>query len=281
MSDGGVGIASPVAASVSVLRPGSAAADRITELGEWLSDATTTLVVRSIVAVVLVAVAYRYMTTGRARLAQWSAMFAVVLGVSLLSARGAVLAEWRWSEVGIDRVMLAGVVVLAVVHVARRAVTPSFVTHAGSLVVVGALFSQSGFVSDPLGALFGFAGLGFLVFGLVWGFVTGGAEVKSATTPHEATALLVGVLGRSLFSVVVIAWAVAARQTELSAQLPAFTELGRTTVGTGVLVGVSLWLFGAAAGWDTDPRLTPDAEESAPAATAPDELPDAPVLSPT
>jgi hypothetical protein len=44
------------------------------------------------------------------------------------------------------------------------------------LLVLLALVQQGSFLADPFAPLLGFAGLGFVLFGVIWGFLTSGGH---------------------------------------------------------------------------------------------------------
>lgn len=88
----------------------------------------------------------------------------------------------------------------------RRTLTRTRVERIFFLVLLGAVLNHFDVFADPLSPLLGFAGVGFIVFGLVWGFLTGGgwANEHSSRFPRSSRVFLY--LGYSLLSVAILNW---------------------------------------------------------------------------
>jgi hypothetical protein len=80
------------------------------------------------------------------------------------------------------------------------------------LIVI--LLQQTSFLENPFSPLFGFAGIGFLVFGICWDALTGGSWVNndSAALPRAGRIFLY--LGYTLLTVTVITWALGTHDLE-------------------------------------------------------------------
>ncbi|MCU1351136.1 MAG: hypothetical protein JWM05_345 [Acidimicrobiales bacterium] len=75
-----------------------------------------------------------------------------------------------------------------------------------------ALIRQREFVSDPFSLVLGFTGIGFVVFGLVWGFLTAGgwANASSRAFPRSSRVFLY--LGYSLFGITLLVYFASSHQ---------------------------------------------------------------------
>jgi len=71
---------------------------------------------------------------------------------------------------------------------ARRRLTALRTERLFYLLVLTALISQANFIGNPFGPILGFAGTGFIVFGLLWGFLTAGgwANEDSPALPRSS-----------------------------------------------------------------------------------------------
>ena len=114
------------------------------------------------------------------------------------------------------------------------------------LVLLGAVLSHFEVFADPFAPLLGFAGIGFIVFGLVWGFLTGGgwANQDSAGFPRSSRVFLY--LGYSLLSVAVLNWFSVTHDVDELAGLESIGENGVALLGYPLLYALFiLFLHGA------------------------------------
>ena len=125
--------------------------------------------------------------------------------------------------------------VVTVVWAARRQLTPERVSRLLLLVLLTALLRQTDFISNRF-SVFGFAGVGFLAFGLVWDALTVGtwANVESRALPRLSRVFLY--LGYMLLTVAVVNWALTthdlAAQARLTGEmaLAGFNRFGRPMI---------------------------------------------------
>ncbi len=127
----------------------------------------------------------------------------------------------------------------------RKTLTMNRVTGLIVVLLIAALFDQRDFVSDPLGAVLGFTGVAFVLFGFVWSFLIGGrtANGQSAKYPRPSRVLLF--LANSVFGVTVLAFTALARDPDAAIDLGAFALVGDELLGTGLLVCVLLSVLSA------------------------------------
>lgn len=116
------------------------------------------------------------------------------------------LLEWRGSR-ALDAVWMTALVVCAGVWLARRQLTfPRAAALLFGALVTG-LIQQTDFLEDRFSPVLGFAGIGFLAFGLAWDALTVGAwaNVDSPALPRMSRLFLY--LGYVLLTAVLANWA--------------------------------------------------------------------------
>src|SRR5690606_2456648 len=122
-----------------------------------------------------------------------------------------------------------------------------------------ALFQQRDFVSDPLGALLGFTGVAFVLFGYVWGFLTSGSYANKGSRAFPKASLILIFLASTLFRVTVLAYSALARNPDVTINLGAFADIGDQVFGTAILIGaLTAVVGGVLAGREPDIDLDPD-----------------------
>jgi hypothetical protein len=164
----------------------------------------------------------------------------ITISVALAGLLG--LGDWLWTSSGLTAVATIGCFALLAWFAIRRSLTVTRATGLTVALLIAAFFDQRDFVSDPLGALLGFTGVAFVLFGFVWSFLTdgAGANKSSAKFPRPARVLLF--LANSVFGVTVLAFTALARDPDASINLGSFAEIGNNLLGTGLLAGVLLSL---------------------------------------
>jgi hypothetical protein len=210
-----------------------------TDLGEWadrVSSETTLLVTRVTVGLVCLVVAVRSAARGRRGPAELLGVIGLLIVVSYATRAGAVLEALSGWERALDLVGVAVIVVLVLLRVRSRTITPTFLGSVLLMLMLTVLLTQRDFVSDPLSVVLGFAGIGFLLFGYVWTYLTG-AESANSDSPHfprDSRMLLFTAL--NLFGVTVLAWAALTRSTSFGTDLGPFAELGDQVIGVPIIV---------------------------------------------
>jgi hypothetical protein len=123
------------------------------------------------------------------------------------------------------------------------------------LLLLTLLVRYSAFAGDPLGLLLGFGGVATVVFGLVWGFVTGGSAGNEESPGYPRDSRLLLWFSRSLLALAALAWAALTRSVEGSRTLAELTARGSETVGVALLLG--LVVTALAAHLEERPRRRP------------------------
>jgi hypothetical protein len=234
-----------------------------------LSSSTAVGVVRLSVGVVLVVVALLLARRGSRITPELIAAVGVVtVTVAVASLLG--LGSWLWTSGGLTTVATVGCLALLAWYGIRRSLTERRASGLAVALLLAAFFDQRDFVSDPLGAILGFTGVAFVLFGFVWSFLTSGgyANEGSAAYPRPARVLLF--LANSVFGVTVLAFTALARNPNASINLGAFAEIGDQLFGTGLLAAALLAVLWAVL-FDRSPGITRrgEATTSRPEVTTP------------
>lgn len=212
-----------------------------------LSTSTAVGVVRLAVGVALIAISVLWAHRGRRtgpELIGGIGVVTVTVAVAGLFGAG----SWLWTSEGLTTVATLVCFSLLAWYAARRRLTMPRITGLAVALLLAAFFDQRDFVSDPLGALLGFTGVAFVLFGFVWSFLTSGgyANEGSAKFPQPARVLLF--LANSVFGVTVLAFTALARNPNASINLGAFADVGDQLFGTGLLAGALLAVLSSVVG---------------------------------
>ena len=113
-------------------------------------------------------------------------------------------------------VLIAGV---ALFWFVRRELTAERVGHLFMLMLITALLRQTDFIGNRFSPLFGFAGVGFIAFGMIYDAITAGtwANVETKGLPRSSRIFLY--VGYVLLTVTVVNWALAAHDLHSIAKL--------------------------------------------------------------
>ncbi len=211
----------------------------------YLSSASAATGYRTLVVVALLLVAGWSARRGRGAVASLFAAVAVnLLATVVRPLTGGTLDPGA----GVDAVnLIATGIVVAVVLVllVRRRLTPARAAGLGGAIVLTFLLGYRDFISDPLGALLGFAGAALVLFGLTWSLLTdsGFANVDSLRYPAPSRVLLV--LANSILAVGILAYVSLARDPGATIDLNDFAELGDQVLGTGLLAAAFVAVLAA------------------------------------
>ena len=142
--------------------------------------------------------------------ALWIEMADVDRPLSLLTWFGPAYVDFWW-------VVIFGVV--ALVWLVRRELTPARAAALLLVVLVSGLLRQTAFIGNRFTPFFGFAGIGFIAFGLVWDALTAGswANVDTAGLPRASRIFLY--IGYVLLTVTLVNWALTTHDLGEVAQL--------------------------------------------------------------
>ena len=131
---------------------------------------------------VAVAVAVYLARQGRRGPALYLAVFGLLALWFELTTSGRALARLTWEgPEPTDFWLVVTLVAVAVFWALRRQLTEQRVAALLFAGILVGLLRQTDFISSPFSPLFGFAGLGFLVFGLAWDVLTAGSWANNGT----------------------------------------------------------------------------------------------------
>lgn len=143
-----------------------------------------------------------------------------------LTASGRPLYALRYSYAEVDRLVLLALAGLAVYWLARRALSLERAVPLLALALLMALLNQTDFLDNPFSPLFGFAGVAFLVFGIVWNVLGAGGFANQDTPGLPRASRLMLYLGYVLISVSVAHWYLVSHNLVQQATQADFNSLG-------------------------------------------------------
>lgn len=146
---------------------------------------------------------------GRRGPALYLAVFGLLDLWLTLTNPGQPFAALTWdSSAVVEFWLVLGLLAFALTWALRRQLTDARIAtllFAGLLIW---LMRQTDFISSPFSPLFGFAGLGFLVFGLAWDALTAGSWANAETRGLPRPSRILLYLGYVLMTVTAVNWAV-------------------------------------------------------------------------
>ncbi len=146
---------------------------------------------------------------GRRGAALYLAIFGMLALWFELTSPGRPLAALTWEGAQpTDFWLTVTLVALALVWAAQRRLTEQRVAALLFAGILTGLLRQTDFISSPFSPIFGFAGVGFLVFGLAWDALTAGSWANRETRGLPRTGRIFLYLGYVLLTVTAVNWAV-------------------------------------------------------------------------
>jgi hypothetical protein len=211
-----------------------------------LNDDATLLVTRIAAGALLVLGAAVLARRGRPVPGELAGGAGALLLVTLATAPGAVLGGLSVSATVIDRMLVVVLAASTVIWVARGTFGVTRQSAVVLALLVSMLIHERNFVSSPLTALLGSAGIALVLFGFVWNFVAdaGVANEDSSGFPRDAKLLLF--LSQALLGFTALAWVALARDASGTLDLSNASALGDSVLGASMLVVVALALIGDA-----------------------------------
>ncbi len=147
-----------------------------------------------------------------------------------LTDSGAPLAVLTWDDhLQVRGWLLLVATVAALVWAVRRTLTPARAGGLLLLLMVLTLLEQTDFIENPFSPFFGFAGVGFVAFGIVWDALTAGSWANVETRALPRTGRIFLYIGYVLLTVTLINWMLATHDLDAT---------GRFT-GDAALLGLS------------------------------------------
>jgi len=200
-----------VAVAVIVVLGYDAARDvyaQISAITAWANSRSANLGWRLFVDGLALAAAVALSRRGHRPLALYLGIFGLLDVRSALTAADAPLG--RFYSVGpgtpVDFWWLVLFSLIALFWLVRGRLTSARVNRLLFVVLVTALLRQTDFISNPFSPFLGFAGIGFIAFGIVWDAVTVGAWANATSPALPRVSRIFLYLGYVLLTVTVINW---------------------------------------------------------------------------
>ncbi|WP_168627543.1 hypothetical protein [Cryobacterium sp. BB307] len=162
-----------------------------------------------------------------------------------------------WTSEALTIVATVACLALLAFYAAKRALTVTRAAGIAVALLLAALFDQRDFVSDPLGALLGFTGVAFVLFGFVWNLLTTAEYANKGTRRYPLPSRVLIFLAYSLFGVTVLAFAALARDPDAAINLGAFAGVGDQLFGTAIIASALLTVIASVVA-DRDPAVEPE-----------------------
>lgn len=205
------------------------------------SHSATISLTRLVVGVVLILLAVR-MARRRRRVVPelLGSIGVVIITIALASLTGA----WLWSAEALSVIASVVCAGLLVWFLVTRTLTLARMTGLAVALLLTALFQQRDFVSDPLGAILGFTGVAFVLFGYVWGLLTSGSYANKGSRAFPRPSRILIFLASALFGVTVLAYTALARDPDAAINLESFAVVGDQVFGTAIIIGALVAIVG-------------------------------------
>lgn len=206
--------------------------------GAWQDDLASSVVpgvARVLIGVGLVALAAVGARRGRLADAYLLSAVAVLLWARSATTLGGVRLEVATGSDVLNLLVTAAVAFVVVVLAVLRRLTATRALCLSAAVVMTFLFGYRDFVSDPLGAVFGFSGAALVLFGLTWDLLTGSAIANTGSRKYPVPARVLLVLANSVLAMSILAFTSLVRDPGATIDLGQFAELGDEILGTALV----------------------------------------------
>ena len=255
---------------VRVLAAGSPFAQRVLEPFWRLFERQGPQTIRLLIGVVAVVVAWRLARRRQVAGAVLLTSFFVYSVVQRIGPVSGLRVVGAQTPEALAAVSSALALVLLAGFAAAGKLTRRRASGLAIALVLGALYPHRNAFDDPIGALLGFAGLGVLLFGLIWQTLTNGdyTDGDSSAFPRSTRVLLY--LANALFAVTGAALLSLSRESG-GVDATDWTELGDELLGTPLFVaGIVAGLWLAVGRQPSPPPAAPArAEETSPSQPGP------------
>ncbi|HET9650314.1 MAG TPA: hypothetical protein VFP34_19065 [Microlunatus sp.] len=207
------------------------------DLGILISEGTD--LIRGAIAVVLLLIAVR--AARHARAGRAVLLGAIAVSLVAVSMRGLTGGRWavRLDPDVLNLMVGIGALLMIGWYAARRRLTPRRAVAGSALLMLSLLFAARQVLGDPVGALVGYSGVGLVVLGMLWDFLTSAdwANRESPRFPRPTRVLLV--LTNTGLLAVVVAYASLVRDSTGTYDPGGFAELGDLILGTGLVAAAA------------------------------------------
>ncbi len=200
---------------------------------------------RVVLGVLLVVLALWQARRGRGGLALvvgGAGLLLVGLGIRLLTG-------YRWA-LWLDPDAIVSVVTLLVLLVllvllARRTLSRDRALGLAAVLTLAVLLSVRSVIVDPFGALLGYGGVAFVLFGVIWDFLTGSRWANTDGRRIRQPVRVLLALGYPLLTITIVAADALIRRPRTTSDVNAFAELGELVLGTSLLAAAVVVVLSA------------------------------------
>jgi hypothetical protein len=153
-------------------------------------------------------------------------------GLAWMTSAGRPLYALRYTYAEVDTIVLLVFAGLALFWLVRHRLTGPRALRLLGLALLMAVLNQTAFLDNPFSPLFGFAGVFFLVFGILWSILTAGGQFANTSSPGfpRASRLLL-YIGYVLLSVSAAHWYLVSHNIDLQIVQSDFNFAGFRTFG--------------------------------------------------
>ena len=201
--------------------------------------------VLGVVLVVLAVWQARRGRGGRALVVGAAGLVLVVLG-------GRLLTGYRWPlRLDTDALVLVVtllILVVVLVLLVRRALTRDRALGLAAVLALAVLLSLRSVIVDPFGALLGYGGVAFVLFGVIWDFLTGSTWANTDGRRLRRPVRVLLALGYPLLTVTIVAADALIRRPRTVSDVNAYAELGELVLGTALLAAAVVVVLSAVRG---------------------------------
>ena len=184
------------------------------------------------IAVIALIIAGLALRRGYASIVAYGLILAWHRITAWVTATNQPLHDFQFSHADIDTVLLIVFSIIALVWLWQRQLTLLTVTRLLGLAVLMALLNQTDFLDRPLSPFFGFAGIFFLLFGIIWNVLTVGGQVVNKDSPgFPRTNRLLLYIGYAMLAISSVHWFMASHNIEQQMLQSDFNLVGFTTFG--------------------------------------------------
>ena len=164
------------------------------------------------------------------------------LGVRLLTG-------YRWA-LWLDPDAFVSVVTVVVLVaglwlLARRALSRDRAVGLAAVLALAVLLSVRSVIVDPFGVLLGYGGVAFVLFGVIWDFLTGSGWANTDGRRIRQPVRVLLALGYPLLTVTIVAADALIRRPRTFSDVNAFAELGELVLGTSLLAAAVVVVLSA------------------------------------
>ena len=116
------------------------------------------------------------------------------------------------------------------------------------MLALAVLLSVRSVIVDPFGALLGYGGVAFVLFGVIWDFLTGSGWANTDGRRIRQPVRVLLALGYPLLTVTIVAADALIRRPRTFSDVNAFAELGELVLGTSLLAAAVVVVLSAVRG---------------------------------